>query len=410
MRLLHTSDWHLGRSLETCKRYDEFSAFLDWLKQTIVVREVEVLLVAGDVFDNTAPPNRAQELYYRFLAGLTDTPCRHVVVVAGNHDSASFLDAPKEILRALNVHVVGAATAEPEDEVIILRSPIGEPLAIVCAVPYLRDRDIRVVEAGESIEQKGAKLLQGMRDHYARVCDVAEKKRQALGDIPVVATGHLFTRGGKTVEEDGVRELYVGTLAHAPVELFPSVVDYLALGHLHVHQKVDGKAHFRYSGSPVAMGFGEAGQQKLVLLVEFSGRLPQVEEVAVPCFKPLIRVAGSFAEIGSQLKALVAAGTTAWLEVDYNGSELLPGLQEDVYKLVEGTSLDLVRVKNQRLVQSLYQGTANDVAIEDINEKSVFQKFLEMNKDKASEEQWQELTAAYCEILAMIAEEEPNEQ
>ncbi len=410
MRLLHTSDWHLGRSLETCRRYEEFAAFLDWLKQTIVAREVEALIVAGDIFDNTAPPNRAQELYYRFLASLTGTPCRHVVIVAGNHDSASFLDAPKEILRALNVHVVGSASTEPEDEVFVLRSPAGIPEAVVCAVPYLRDRDIRIVEAGESIEQKGARLLQGMRDHYARVCEVAGKKRQEIGEVPVVATGHLFTQGGKVVEEDGVRELYVGTLAHASVEMFPSGIDYLALGHLHVHQKVAGREHFRYSGSPVAMGFGEADQQKLVLLVDFSGRHAQIEEVMVPCFKPLIRVAGSFAEIESQLESLITAGASAWVEVDYLGSELIPGLQEDVYELVDGTKLELVRVKNRRLVQSLSQVAANDVAIEDINERSVFKRFLEMNTDKVSEAQWQELNAAYCEILATIAEEDSNRE
>ncbi|HMM60433.1 MAG TPA: exonuclease subunit SbcD, partial [Candidatus Rifleibacterium sp.] len=155
MRVLHTSDWHLGRSLETFKRYEEFESFLGWLTQTIIDRQVDALVVAGDVFDNTAPPNRAQELYYRFLAGLAGSCCHHVIIVAGNHDSPSFLDAPREILRAISVHVIGAAGENPEDEVITLKNRLtGEPLAVVCAVPYLRDRDIRSVEAGETIEEK----------------------------------------------------------------------------------------------------------------------------------------------------------------------------------------------------------------------------------------------------------------
>ena len=120
MKILHTSDWHLGRSLYGRKRYKEFSAFLDWLAQTIEDENVDALLVAGDVFDTSTPSNRAQELYYRFLCRVAASSCRHVVVVAGNHDSPSFLNAPKELLRALNVYVVGAVTESLEDEVIVL--------------------------------------------------------------------------------------------------------------------------------------------------------------------------------------------------------------------------------------------------------------------------------------------------
>jgi len=108
MKILHTSDWHLGRSLYGRKRYDEFSSFLDWLAQAIEDEKVDALLVAGDVFDTSTPSNRAQELYYRFLCRVAASCCRHVVVVAGNHDSPSFLNAPKELLRALNVYVVGS--------------------------------------------------------------------------------------------------------------------------------------------------------------------------------------------------------------------------------------------------------------------------------------------------------------
>ena len=153
MKILHTSDWHLGRSLYGRKRYDEFSAFLDWLTQTIENEGIDALLVAGDVFDTSTPSNRAQELYYRFLCRVSTSCCRHVVVIAGNHDSPSFLNAPKELLRALNVYVVGSMTDPLEDEVIVLHKD-EQPEAIVCAVPYLRDKDIRTVEPGETIDDK----------------------------------------------------------------------------------------------------------------------------------------------------------------------------------------------------------------------------------------------------------------
>ncbi len=140
MRILHTSDWHLGRSLYTRKRYDEFTAFLDWLAAVVEEQGIDALLVAGDIFDTTTPSNRAQELYYNFLCKVSRSCCRNIVITAGNHDSPSFLDAPKDLLRALNVYVVGTMTERVEDEVIVLKDKNDDPVAIVCAVPYLRDK------------------------------------------------------------------------------------------------------------------------------------------------------------------------------------------------------------------------------------------------------------------------------
>ena len=150
MKILHTSDWHIGRTLYGRKRYEEFESFLTWLVETIQQNEIDALLVAGDVFDTSAPSNRAQELYYRFLCRVAASSCRHVVVIAGNHDSPSFLNAPRELLKALNVHVVGSSSESLEDEVLVLRSELNAPELIVCAVPYLRDRDIRVVRVSRT--------------------------------------------------------------------------------------------------------------------------------------------------------------------------------------------------------------------------------------------------------------------
>ncbi len=169
MKIIHTSDWHIGRTLYGRKRYEEFEAFLTWLAETIQQYEIDALLVAGDVFDTSAPSNRAQELYYRFLCRMAASSCRHVVVIAGNHDSPSFLNAPKELLKALDVHVVGSVTSDPQDEVLVLRNQQDAPELIVCAVPYLRDRDIRVAEAGESVEDKERKLIDGIGDLRERL-------------------------------------------------------------------------------------------------------------------------------------------------------------------------------------------------------------------------------------------------
>jgi DNA repair protein SbcD/Mre11 len=162
MKFLHTSDWHLGRSLYDRKRYEESERFLAWLTDLIIKEQISLLLVAGDVFDSTLPSHRAQELYYRFLTGLLKSPCRHVVIIGGNHDSPTLLNAPGELLKVLNIHVIGSATEHPEDEVITLKNSSGAAEAVVCAVPYLKDRDLRTVEAGETMHDKARKLIEGI--------------------------------------------------------------------------------------------------------------------------------------------------------------------------------------------------------------------------------------------------------
>lgn len=274
LTILHTSDWHLGRRLYGRLRYEEFELFLHWLQDTISAQQVDILIVAGDIFDTMTPSNKAQALYYEFLGKVSRSCCQHVVIVAGNHDSPTFLDAPSNVLKFLNVHVIGTACDNLDDEVLVLDDDDNNPHCIIAAVPYLRDRDVRSSSAGESADSKDANVIAGICEHYDNVADIAKAKQADLNKthqryIPIIATGHLFASGGKTTEDDGVRELYVGSLGKISADMFNDGFDYVALGHLHVPQRVGGRESIRYSGSPIAMGFGEAKQQKQVLLVQF---------------------------------------------------------------------------------------------------------------------------------------------
>ena len=407
MKILHTSDWHLGRSLYGRKRYDELSAFLDWLAEFIQTESVDALLVAGDIFDISTPSNRAQELYYRFLCKVSASCCHHIVVIAGNHDSPSFLNAPKELLRALNVHVVGSITENPEDEVITLPGPSDIPEAIVCAVPYLRDRDIRIVEAGESIEDKNTKLIDGVQKHYAEVCRVAEEKQREYGDIPIIGMGHLFTAGGKTVEGDGVRELYVGSLAHVGEEVFPACIDYLALGHLHVPQKVGAADNIRYSGSPIPMGYGEASQGKSVVIVEFSND-PQSKITIhpVPCFQVLERISGEIDEITERIHELKSQTSDAWLEIEYTGTEIAGNLRELIDEAIANTTMEIRRIKNKRVVERVIGRTCKDETLDDLNVNDVFIRCL--NTYEVLEDERPALIRSYKEIITSLHEEDIN--
>lgn len=314
LTILHTSDWHLGRRLYGRMRYEEFEAFLSWLQDAISLQKVDILIVAGDIFDTMTPSNRAQALYYEFLGKVSKSCCQHIVIVAGNHDSPTFLDAPSNVLKFLNVHVIGTACEDLNDEVLVLEDTNGNPHCIIAAVPYLRDRDVRISGSGESADSKDANVIKGIRAHYDEVASIAKAKQAKFAEanqrhIPIIATGHLFAAGGTTTEDDGVRELYVGSLGKISADMFDESFDYVALGHLHVPQRVGGRESIRYSGSPIAMGFGEAKQQKQVLLVQFGAVandissqksasnnivesiIPQLTNTVTPIEKPVKKLA-----------------------------------------------------------------------------------------------------------------------
>ena len=404
MKILHTADWHIGRSLYGRKRYEEFEVFLDWLATTIQQHGIDALVVAGDIFDTSTPSNRAQGLYYRFLCRVAAGSCRHVVIVGGNHDSPSFLNAPKELLKALDIHVIGRAS-EASEEVLVLCNEQGVPELIVCAVPYLRDRDIRVAEAGENFDDKERKLIEGIRKHYADVAAAAKQKRTELGvEIPIVATGHLFTAGGQTVDGDGVRDLYVGSLAHVAAGIFPTCFNYVALGHLHVPQKVSNSETIRYSGSPLPMGFGEAKQQKSVCRVEFHGTAASVQRIDVPVFQKLERIQGNWGDISRRIFELSMANSGTWLEITYEGAEVIGDLRERIEDAIEGTQLEVLRVKNNRIIERVLGHIDAEETLENMDANDVFERCLDVHD--IPDDQRPELLLTYQETLSSIHEDD----
>ena len=408
MNILHTADWHLGRTLYGQRRDDEFSTFLDWLLDTIVEHHIDVLLIAGDVFDTTTPSNRAQTQYYDFLHRAAASCCQHIVITGGNHDSPTFLDAPQALLKSLNVYVTGQATDDPADEVVTLHDTNGEPALIVCAVPYLRDRDIRTANAGESTADKAENIINGIREHYAAVSAIAEATRRSLNaDIPVIAMGHLFTAGGQTTDDDGVRELYIGTLGHVSGSIFPSQLDYVALGHLHVPQIVGGNPHIRYSGSPIAMGFGEAKQQKSLCLLHSQGRKIEHSLIPVPCFQPLASIKGDWPTIAAQLHSLIAADSNAWLEIIYNGDEIASDLRQRLDDLTANSKLRILRIKNTRINQAALSQQHSHETLADLDEYDVFERRL--TTITLSDDEQSALRDTYQEALTSFYEQDTAE-
>ncbi|MBO5754143.1 MAG: exonuclease subunit SbcD [Proteobacteria bacterium] len=412
VRILHTSDWHLGRTLHEKSRDEEYDKFLCWLLETIERERIDVLLVAGDIFDTSHAPHAAQQKYYDFCHLLMSTCCRHAVITSGNHDSAAFIDVPGNLLRNLNVHVVGQArfgvnkAGNASDEVIVLKDDKGSDILIVAAVPFLSDGDIRLAEAGEDTETREEKMRRGMALHYGMVAEEAERVR-AGRDIPVVAMGHLYVTGGRMLDDDGVRTTYVGSLGGVGASIFSPAFDYVALGHLHVPQCVGGNERIRYSGSPIPMGFGEAGQQKSVCMVTFKGRESSLTLVDVPCFQKLARVVGNKAEIKAQLTELMDENEVVYVSVTYTGSNAVENVAAFVHEII-GES-DIVRclyTQNQAVrAQEEASGCSKEhMTLAEFTEENIFSRLLDYKCRESSPEERQMLTEAFTELLIRVKE------
>jgi len=299
-------------------------------------------------------------------------------------------------------------TEHPEEEVIVLTNPEGLPEAVICAVPYLRDRDVRFSESGESQEDKSRKLMEGISGHYARVAEIALRQTATHPGVPVIGMGHLFTSGGKTVEGDGVRELYVGTLAYLNEALFPACFDYLALGHLHLAQKVGSSETKRYSGSPVPMGFGEAGQEKKVVVVDFNGQSPVITEHSIPCFRELIRISGGKEEILKRITDLATRRSKAWLEIEC--TELIPA--EELAQLSEealaDSGMEICRIKSRILTERAMKQAGSEETLDDLSEPDVFSRLLD--EQEITGPQRGELMETFREILLSMKENDENAQ
>ncbi|MCL1980666.1 MAG: exonuclease SbcCD subunit D C-terminal domain-containing protein [Proteobacteria bacterium] len=405
MRLLHTSDWHLGHRFHGQQRHEEQGRFLDWLVKLIEEQAVDGLLVAGDIFDTTAPGSRAQALYYRLLHRLAASSCRQVVIIGGNHDSPALLEAPRELLRRLNIHVIGMADSDCRKEILLLDNPQGVPQLLVGAVPYLRDRDIRHATAGETLEDKGRCQREAIRAHYQDICRLAEERRRQIDpNLPLVVMGHLFVAGGRTVDGDGVRDLAVGGLDRIEATCFPATIDYLALGHLHLGQLVAGNPCRRYCGAPLPMSFAEAKATKQVLLLTIKGRETTVTPIAVPCFQPLASVRGDLPTLLREVARLRAENASAWVELVYEGDPVVPDLREQLLAAVEGSGLSVLRIRNNRIFDYVLRQAGQIESLDNLKVEEVFERCLAING--IEEQQRQVLRTAFAEIVDSLEQEQ----
>jgi exonuclease SbcD len=405
-RIIHTSDWHLGQYFMGKSRQAEHQKFLHWLIETATEQDVHAIIVAGDIFDTGSPPSYARQLYNQFIVKLQTTGI-HLIILGGNHDSVATLGESKELLACLNTHVIPGALADIDDQVITLSNAEGEPQAIVCAIPYLRPRDILRSDAGQSGSEKQQSIQQAISDHYQSIYALAEiqqaKIKKDFGHrVPIVATGHLTTVGAKSSES--VRDIYIGSLDAFPSSAFPAAA-YIALGHIHRSQLVGGAEHIRYCGSPIALSFDELNNAKSILLVEFKNdQFIAANPKEVPRFQPMHLIKGDLNTIEAEIKTLATqydSSQPAWLDIEVSTQDYLNDLQQRIQTMVEDLPLEVLLLRRERKQYLHSIESEPKETLQELTPKDVFERRLALEdwEDDTQAAKKVRITQAFDEVL-----------
>lgn len=378
MKILHTSDWHLGQHFMGQTRQAEHRQFCDWLVTQADQHQIDAIIIAGDIFDTGTPPSYAREQYNDFIVALQKTGTR-LVVLGGNHDSVATLSESRALLAQLNTHVIPGVAAEAKEQLLVLPRRDGTPGAVLCAIPFIRARDVLQSQAGQSASDKQLSLQTAIHDHYRHLHALALAKREALGlPLPVIATGHLTTVGASA--SDSVREIYVGALEAFPTSAFPPA-DYIALGHIHRPQKVGGLEHIRYCGSPLPLSFDEARQDKEVLLVEFTPQgLHSVQPLAVPRFQPLQALSGTLAELDQLMRHAASAGSRqlpVWLDITVSVDDYLSDMQGKVLAMAADLPVEILRIRRARGNAASVMQQQSKLTLDELQPQEVFSQRLQ---------------------------------
>lgn len=401
MNILHTADWHLGHRLMDEDRLEEFNFFLEWMIETIITRQVEVLLISGDLFDSAVPSAQTEKQYHDFLNKVIDTPCKHIIIVGGNHDSPQKLMVSSGLLKRFDIHVVGSLARDWSEMLIpVKKSAMTHEEIVICAMPYLRNADVLQAVSGESFEDMEKRYTHGLAHHYRQITDLAKEKGY-LGQLPIIATGHLFVMGQQP--SDSERTIHVGKLGSIPANAFPDELDYLALGHLHRRQQISGMPHIRYSGSPLSFSFSERDQAKSVeLLTVTDGKIVLQEPIAVPVWRKLVRIKGTKDEVMTQLETYQSDSKLPdWLEVVVETNSYDPALNHEIRQVLNShQNAQILNVSLSSVTTNRTNTYIQNRNLEALKETDVFDLLLQ--DQSKSEAESAQLRASFQELLDQV--------
>jgi exonuclease SbcD len=398
LKILHTSDWHIGKQLLKIDFNDDMELFFNWLIQTIESEGINILLMSGDLFDQANPSQTAMTQYYQFLKRMIPLECK-IIITGGNHDSPHVLNAPKELLHFLDIEVIGGA---PENlaELFVPIELNGEKL-VVAAVPFLRDKDIRKSTPGESYEDKMEQIKEGLKAYFETVNTYYSENYQGFN---YVVMAHLFAQGAQTSESE--REIQIGNQAGIEAAIFGEAPDYVALGHIHKPQIV-GLPHIRYSGSPISLSFSEKMDQKQVVILDVQNGTLNTETLEIPAFRRLVTFEGTLTEVKDQIssyqhQSLLTDLAELIVKEENENVQTIRELDDLLSRETEN-GLDIVKGKlefvNKILGTSSFMGKGENVS--DFQPEQLFEKRLDLEENLTNRT---DLVNAFKEIMEQINE------
>ncbi|MEO9496312.1 MAG: exonuclease subunit SbcD [Vibrio splendidus] len=407
MKILHTSDWHLGQNFYNKSRKNEHERFLQWLLEQVTEHDIDAIIVAGDIFDTSTPPSYAREMYNKFVVDSNKIGCQ-LVLLGGNHDSVSVLKETQQLLKYMGADVIPNTNEEHATQVVELKGKNGGVEALVCAIPFIRPRDVLTSQAGVTGVERQKQLGDAIKQHYQSVYDAAVEKRATFENsehMPIIATGHLTAMGVQ--QSDSVRDIYVGNLDGFAADGFPDA-DYIALGHIHRPQVVAKREYIRYCGSPIPLSFDELKSQKQVCVVEFVEGVRTISQLPVPTFQPLAEIKGDLSEIESQLNQYLGLDSeqSVWLSIEVQAQDYLSDLQERMRALTEGLNVEVLQLRRarERRNQALEQESAetlSELSPMDVFSKRIALEEFETDSEKARLER---MTVKFKQVMVEVSE------
>lgn len=404
LKIIHTADWHLGQTFLQKSRIEEHQYFIDWLLETIQTQAIDAIIIAGDIFDVSSPSIEAINKYHYFLLEAYKLDIQ-VIVIGGNHDSASRLNSYKDIFKILNVSIVGGDLNNVGELIPVYKRGTTDALAVVAAVPYLRDGDIRKITEGETINEAHGLFTSEVKKHYDNLLEQAKLNHP---NLPVIGTAHLYVTGC-LLSEPAEKRMHslVGTLGQIPSTVFSDGYDYIAMGHIHKPQIIQhpDNVNAKYAGSPIPLSFNERNDLKEITILTIVDDKIAHESLSIPLQRSVIRFEGKADEIIEKIKLHEPSNVLpTWAEIIITEAVNYIEFNNEINDLCIGKNIEILNrttkftfSDNQSVRTEYIAGTDNN-PLEDI--PKIFT--LRCEKKGMNEDSITEIMPLFMQILDEI--------
>jgi DNA repair protein SbcD/Mre11 len=399
LKIIHTADWHIGKTLHRLDLAEDHKIFFDWLASYVIQTNADVLLLSGDVFDSAIPTNEAQKLFCYALTQLQRTGIQ-IVVTGGNHDSITRLHSIEDLLRLVGIEIIGGVPERFDDQIVPLKNRKGELKAICAAVPYLREGDTRQFVSGETQSEKIKAYQNGVLSHFKKLRD---RIIDLYPGMPIVAMGHLYMQGSTMSES--VREIQIGNAAGLDVTSYMGMFDYFALGHIHIPKRWD--KSIRYSGSPIQLDFTESTEPRLVIEVDINEDGLESHGREVPLTRDFVTLTGSWEDIKL---GIVNHKTDKPLSPVFNlkinaTSDQIPFINDEVNTLKITHEILITKIIVPKTMPTVFRNSGEMMdKVNDLTPLDVFSKKIE--GQEFSEVTRDELIELYNHVVMKVNETE----